>query len=159
MYGDGAGFVPDELVEGADTAILMQNPGEEEELEAKPAVGKSGRLMNVAFLPKAGLERGKVTVANVLKCRWLEPNPKGDRIVNGERCKATNKLPPTKVLNAAMQHCMKAHLRLPQSTERVILQGALALKASGNRVNITGWRGYEVPLPMAVETTDASDGR
>src|SRR5262245_55839483 len=66
LYGDGVGWVPDEIVEDSDTMILMQNPGDDEEREGRPAVGKTGQVMDAKMLPRAGLIRGQVTVANVL---------------------------------------------------------------------------------------------
>ena len=91
LYGDGLGYVPDELVPGATTLVLMQNPGEEEEARGRPAVGKSGQAMDEKLLPRAGLTRGvNVSVANVLKCRALEPSKAGARTVAGVRQKAVN---------------------------------------------------------------------
>lgn len=153
LYGDGRGFVPDEIVEGAETLILMQNPGEDEEAQERPAVGKTGQMMNDAYLPRAGLIRGKtVSVANVIKCRALEPAPRsGDRLVGAARFKAVNKLPPLKVQNQAAAHCMAAHFRVPTCVTLIVAQGALAFRALGNRESILKWRGYLAPEPYTVE--------
>ena len=156
FYGDGWGFVPDESVDDADTLILMQNPGEEEEEQARPAVGPAGQMMNVKMLPRAGLRRGQVSIANTLRCRWLEPARGGPRRIDGVPHKATNKLPQGRALNQGVAHCMQAHFRLPVGLLRaarplIIAQGALALKGLGLAVNITQWRGYLAPVPYRVD--------
>ena len=43
LYQTGQGFVPDENIEGAQVYVLAQNPGEQEEKEGKPKVGKVGQ--------------------------------------------------------------------------------------------------------------------
>lgn len=151
LYGDGLGFVPDEIVEGAATLVLMQNPGEDEEQQGRPAVGKTGQMMNQKFLSRAGLVRGEtVSVCNVLKCRALEPAKNGPRRIGDQRYKGTNKLKPGKPLNAAIQHCMAAHFRVPESVDLIVAQGALAVRALGLGVNVTTWRGYLAPGHYAV---------
>ena len=69
LFGDGMGFVPDEIIEGAEVFVLGQNPGEEEEAEHIPFTGRTGQRMDKRFLPLAGLTRGEnVSVGNVYKC-------------------------------------------------------------------------------------------
>lgn len=153
LYGDGLGFVPDEIVPGADTLIVMQGPDEAAEQQGRPAVGTMGDMLADRFLPRAGLVRGRtVSVASALRCRWLEPEPKaGTRIVAGKRHKASTKLPPVKMLNRAVEHCMGAHFVMPAEVTLLIAQGAVAFKALGNRESIVKWRGYLAPEPYRTE--------
>jgi len=132
MYQSGNGFVPDELVAGAEVFVLGQNPGEEEEAQGKPFVGKTGRVMMNTYFPAAGLIRGEnVSIGNVLRCRW----------------QGTNNLPIGKTLNQAIKHCTLNHLSIPQSTRLIVAQGALALKAvaPGQTYSIQDWRGFLIP--------------
>src|SRR2546426_4926385 len=69
LYGDGQGFVPDEIVPEASVFILGQNPGSDEEREGKPFVGQTGQTMERVYFPLAGLERGQVSIGNVLRLR------------------------------------------------------------------------------------------
>ena len=134
LEGDMQGFVPDELVEEAAVFILGQAPGYNEEREGTPFVGKTGFVMEKAYLPHAGLIRGaSVSIGNVLKCRWIK---------NGKR---TNDLPPAKILNVAATHCIQAHLNIPPGIKLVVAQGALAWKMMGGPGSITDWRGYLKP--------------
>ena len=148
LYGDGRGFVPDELVPGAEVLVLGQNPGADEEKgervvgyaggravyepdRPRPLIGKTGYELSQTYLPIAGLTRGKdVSFANVLKCRAVK---------NGRR---GNDLPTGDTLEAAVTHCMRAHLRIPVGTRLVVAMGALAWKALGGVGTISDWRGH-----------------
>lgn len=148
LYGDGKGFVPDELVPGAEVLVLAQNPGGDEEKgdrvvgyaggrpiyqtdTPRPLIGKTGYELTTTYLPIAGLTRGKdVSLANVLKCRAVK---------NGRR---TNDLPAPSVVDVAVAHCTGAHLSIPKSVRLVIAMGALAWQALGGSGSITEWRGF-----------------
>jgi uracil-DNA glycosylase len=58
---------------GADVLLVGEAPGAEEDAAGEPFVGRSGRLLD-RLLAEAGLDRGRVAVTNVLKCR-----PPGNR--------------------------------------------------------------------------------
>ena len=153
LWGDGQGFVPDELVEEAPVLVLGQNPGADEEAGMKvvgheyagrrrvpvkepnprgpaPLTGETGFQMVQDFFPLAGLERGKVSLANVLKCR---------QIVAGKR---TNDLPTGKILAQAVGHCTRAHLRIPAGTQLIVAMGALATEWTGCPGSVHLWRGF-----------------
>lgn len=156
-YGDGLGFVPDDLVDGAEVCIMGQNPGEWEErgrrvtarqgkdwLDAPaphaPYIGPTGFEMEKSFFPLAGLERGKVSITNSMRCRW---------IVGGQR---TNTMRPLSesAQQKAILHCQSAHGRIPQSTRLIVAEGEYALWAltgEGGRKGstISGWRGWLLP--------------
>lgn len=55
----------------AKLVIIGEAPGLEEEVQGKPFVGKSGKLLN-ALLKQAGVRRSEVYITNVLKCRPLK---------------------------------------------------------------------------------------
>ena len=70
--------------EGAPDARLMvvgEGPGQQEDLQGRPFVGRSGALLDRLLAEEAGLARADVYIANVVKCR--PPNnrdPKPDEI-------------------------------------------------------------------------------
>lgn len=148
MYGDGKGWVPDELVTGAPVLVLAQAPGGDEERGMRvtgfegrealyepcapaPLIGKTGYVMEHEYFPLAGLERGvNVSLANVLKCRWIK---------NGRR---TNDMPSGATLKGAVAHCTKAYLRIPPETRLVVAMGAHAANYLGCEGSITDWRGH-----------------
>jgi DNA polymerase I-like protein with 3'-5' exonuclease and polymerase domains/uracil-DNA glycosylase len=151
FYGDRKGFVPDEIVPGAKTFILMQNPGSDEEMAGVPAVGKAGQSLNTTFIPLAGLTRGQdVSVGNVLKCRWTHPKTKAktnDLPSKTGAFDAKGKLTTkegNRVLTQAIKHCMDHHFRLPDEVTHLIALGDIALMATGQTVSLSKWRGFEL---------------
>jgi uracil-DNA glycosylase family 4 len=132
LFDDGQGFAQDEIVEGAQVLVLLQNPGENEERDGRPAVGKTGELLNDRLLPAARLKRGlDVSVANVLRCRWRNPK-------TGNK---TNDLPVGDTLTRAVSSCRQYD---NAGDARVVLAaGALAWKATGQSSTISEWRGYK----------------
>ncbi len=53
---------------GANWMVIGEAPGEQEDLQGEPFVGRAGLLLN-EMLRAIGLERGQVFIANILKCR------------------------------------------------------------------------------------------
>jgi uracil-DNA glycosylase family 4 len=53
----------------ADVMFVGEGPGEQEDLEGKPFVGRSGRLLDRLMLEEMGLTRRECYIANVVKCR------------------------------------------------------------------------------------------
>ena len=74
MFGDGS---PD-----ARVLIVGEAPGKNEDLQGKPFVGAAGKYLD-ELLGIAGLSRGDVFIANVLKCR-----PPGNRDPRPEEIQA-----------------------------------------------------------------------
>lgn len=145
LYQSGTGgFVPDEIVEGAPVFVLGQNPGEDEEHEGRPFVGKTGQAMMADFFPAGGLIRGEnVSIGNLIKCRLY---------IKG---KGTNNLPTGATLAGAVAHCTSKHLAIPASTRLVVAQGAHAWRyASGTSFNISDWRGFLAPNGYAPTGND-----
>lgn len=52
----------------ADLLIIGEAPGEEEDQKGEPFVGRAGQLLD-AMMHAIGLDRQKVYIANILKCR------------------------------------------------------------------------------------------
>jgi uracil-DNA glycosylase len=60
--------------------LVGEAPGEEEDLQGQPFVGKAGQLLT-RILKAMGLERNDVYIANILKCRPpMNRNPQPDEI-------------------------------------------------------------------------------
>ena len=159
FFGDGYGFVGDEYVDSAETCIVGQNPGADEEAGQKlvgwqgrnpiyephppaPYLGRTGSVMERRYFPLAGLERGKVSLANVIRCR-----------IGG-----TNTLPDVRsvTLKKAVEWCQHHYFRPPASTRLLVAEGETALFAltgedggdsPGFRISrgIDGWRGWVLP--------------
>lgn len=69
--------VPGEGNPKAEVMFVGEGPGEEEDLQGRPFVGRSGKLLTEA-LEKAGWRREEVFITNVVKCRPpvnREPEP------------------------------------------------------------------------------------
>lgn len=52
----------------ADWMLIGEAPGAEEDRQGEPFVGRAGKLLN-AMLSAIGLDRDRVFIANILKCR------------------------------------------------------------------------------------------
>ena len=52
----------------ANVMLIGEGPGADEDIQAKPFVGKAGQLMNKAF-EALGINRENVYIANIVKCR------------------------------------------------------------------------------------------
>ncbi|MFP5317322.1 MAG: uracil-DNA glycosylase family protein [Acidimicrobiia bacterium] len=58
----------------ADLMFVGEGPGEQEDLEGEPFVGRSGRFLDRLMLEEMGLTRDRCYIANTVKCR-----PPGNR--------------------------------------------------------------------------------
>ncbi|HYC54879.1 MAG TPA: uracil-DNA glycosylase [Candidatus Binatia bacterium] len=66
----------------ADLMFIGEGPGEDEDLQGEPFVGKAGRLLTDIITLGMGLKRSDVYIANVIKCRPPNNrNPEPDEIV------------------------------------------------------------------------------
>ncbi|MCX5816861.1 MAG: uracil-DNA glycosylase [Proteobacteria bacterium] len=73
--------------EGSDRAQLLfigEAPGEEEDLQGRPFVGRAGKFLD-QMIERIGLRREEVFICNVLKCR--PPNNRDPEPVEVEACK------------------------------------------------------------------------
>jgi DNA polymerase len=76
--------VPGEFPTAARVLIVGEAPGAQEDQAGRPFVGKGGQLLD-RLLAAAGLDRGDVAVANVLKCR--PPNNRPPTRAEANRCR------------------------------------------------------------------------
>lgn len=67
----------------AKIMFIGEAPGEEEDLQGRPFVGRAGQLLTQA-IEKAGLRRGEVYIANINKCR--PPNNRQPTLQEQEAC-------------------------------------------------------------------------
>ena len=68
----------------ADWLVIGEAPGAEEDRQGVPFVGRAGKLLD-ARLAAIALDRGKVYIANVLKCR--PPNNRDPRPEEAQNCR------------------------------------------------------------------------
>ena len=154
FFGDGKGFVPDLINDSAPVFIYSQNPGESEEkgqrltewkfgqpvyepCEPQPMTGKTGFAMQREYFPTAALTRDNVSLGNAIRCR-LDHKDKLPTLDNVE-------------LREAMEHCHRAHFRMPAATKLIVAQGELGLHAMTQEGlekggSITNWRGWVLPF-------------
>ncbi len=74
--------------EGPPHARLMligEGPGQDEDIQGRPFVGKAGQLLD-KILEAAGIQRSQVYIGNVVKCR-----PPGNRLPNPDEVKECRK--------------------------------------------------------------------
>ncbi len=62
----------------AELMFVGEAPGEDEDLQGEPFVGKAGQLLT-KIIKAMGLQREQVYIANILKCRPNTTSPKGNR--------------------------------------------------------------------------------
>jgi len=137
------GFVPGfgEITE-PKMIILMEQPGENELVEGKPAVGKTGYHTDKAL----GGYRDGVYVTNVRKC--LAPKESSE------------------VRRASIQHCINAYLQpefnklAPTGPKGLLLMGADAVQAVMHRGNMaklhaSQWTPEEVAAMVRASTHPA----
>jgi DNA polymerase len=114
--------VPGEGNPSAEIMVVGEGPGEEEDLQGRPFVGRAGRLLTEA-LANAGLRREDVFITNVVKCR-----PPGNREPTPEESKI----------------CVEKYLRRQMEAVNprvVLLLGAVAVKTLLGIGSVTAVRG------------------
>ena len=102
--------------------FIGEGPGADEDIQGIPFVGKAGKLMNQAF-KGIGIDREKVYIANVVKCRPpMNRNPEQDEV-------------------SACLDYLRSQVMLVKP-EIIVLLGSVALKAIlGKEYSITASRG------------------
>jgi len=66
---------------GANLLFVGEGPGQQEDLEGEPFVGRSGKLLDRLMHEEIGLTRAECYIANVVKCRPPQNrNPAPDEI-------------------------------------------------------------------------------
>lgn len=108
----------------ASILVVGEGPGEQEDLQGKPFVGRSGQLLT-RELAAAGVERDQVFITNIVKCRPPQNRlPLVDEVaacndwLNGQIALIEPKFIVT-VGNLALQTLLGAHLRITQARSKV----------------------------------------
>jgi uracil-DNA glycosylase len=70
VYGEGDAC--------AKLMVIGEGPGETEDVEGRPFVGRAGQLLE-KMLAAIGLAREDVYICNTVKCRPTEPGPRGPK--------------------------------------------------------------------------------
>lgn len=109
-------IVPGEGNAQAQVVLVGEAPGEEEDRQGRPFVGRSGRLLEQLLLT-AGLDRRDLWITNTVKCRP----------VSWEAERARNRAPKTSEVKAWLP-CLEQELRLLEPAVVVGL-GAVAGRA------------------------------
>lgn len=106
----------------AKLMFIGEGPGADEDIQGIPFVGKAGKLMDMAF-QGLGIDREKVYIANVVKCRPpMNRNPEQDE------------------MNACLDY-LRSQVMLVKP-DVIVLLGSVALKAIlGKEYSITASRG------------------
>lgn len=76
VFGEGS--------EHADLLFVGEAPGEEEDRQGRPFVGRAGKLLD-QMIERIGVKRADVFICNVLKCR--PPNNRDPEPAEAEACK------------------------------------------------------------------------
>jgi DNA polymerase len=67
----------------ADLMFVGEAPGRDEDLQGEPFVGRSGRLLDRLLAEELGIDRSRVYIANVVKCRPPDNrDPRPDEIAS-----------------------------------------------------------------------------
>lgn len=120
--------------------LIGEAAGADEEIEGKPFVGASGRMLD-SFLRKAGVQRGLVTIANTLSCRPPDNAYPTDESGRAYCTKEEG--------DEIVQHCYEHHLKPlldSRPWERIDAIGAHALEVLTGLKGIMKWRGCPLPL-------------
>ena len=116
----------------ADLMFVGEGPGEHEDEQGLPFVGRSGKLLDKLMAQELGLERSQVYITNVVKCR-----PPGNRDPRSEEI-------------AACRPYLKRQLELIVPKVIVSLGNPAAQTLLGTRVGISKLRGRRYRFGEAV---------
>lgn len=132
----GSTYVPDEGPENAKILCVGEAPGEDEESEGCPFIGKSGQFLE-RYLGRAGLSREQVFLANL--CHYRPAGNKFELLLGSDKLdEGLNELGET--INRINPNIIIALGRWPM----YYLTGSTAEKGKAG-TGITSWRGSIVP--------------
>lgn len=133
LWGDGFGYVADDLPEGVEAIVVMDQVRELDEKTGVPFSDRAGKNIETRYFQLAGLERGaNVGLAHVLRCRTTRQS-KG-------KFYRTTELPSGAVLQEAVDHC-RSHDVIPPGVKVIVAVGALAWSVF-HKGPVHEWRGY-----------------
>ncbi len=115
---------------GTGLMMIGEGPGDEEDRQGKPFVGRSGQLLD-RMLASIGLDRSRYVITNVVNWRPLGNQTPDDRLV---------------MLSLPF---LRRHIALARPKRLVLLGKTPFATLTGSREGITRARGkwYEVPVP------------
>ena len=114
--------------------FVGEAPGEEEDKQGKPFVGRAGQYLN-KVLEKIGLDRNSIYITNVCKCR-----PPG------------NRKPTPKEMQTCLNVFLKKEVEIVQPKVICCLGATAAEAFLGKNVKITRMRGQFYPNPLFPKT-------
>jgi len=121
VFGDGNPYSP--------VVFVGEAPGEEEDIQGKPFVGRAGKYLNKKIEEVLGLKREEVYITNVCKCR-----PPG------------NRKPTPAEINACFPY-LKKELEIIKPKIICCLGATAGEGILGKKVSITKVRGKTVTYP------------
>ena len=83
----------------ANLMLIGEAPGKNEDLQGKPFIGRSGKLLNSA-LERAGISREQTFITNIVKCR--PPNNRTPRPQEIRTCKSLLLLGQIKIIQPSI---------------------------------------------------------
>lgn len=114
----------------ADAKVMLvgEGPGQDEDRQGRPFVGRSGKLLTQT-LSNLGISRSDIYITNVVKCR--PPNNRNPLPLESTTCKNLLLFNQIKIINPSI----------------IITLGAIALQAFGReKVSITRMRGKIITI-------------
>lgn len=120
LVNQGTHYYPDQLIQDSSIFILADQPMTEGQLS----------YLGERCLSQAGLEMDQVSLGYLVKCH-----------------KSVN-WPPSAILKPAIQHCTRAHLKIPSDTKIVVGLGRLSNEYLGCPGSPSSWRGFSYPVEI-----------
>ena len=124
---------------GARLMVVGEQPGDREDVEGRPFVGPSGRLLDTAFA-EAGIERDDIYVSNVVKHFKWERGGKGNRRIHKK---------PNDAEIRACRPWLDAEIALVQPQVILCLGATAAQALLGKQFRVTRDRGKPIESPLA----------
>ncbi len=120
----------------ADWMLIGEAPGAEEDRRGEPFVGRAGKLLD-AMLQALGLDREKVFIANILKCR--PPNNRDPKPEEVQSCQ-----------NYLAQQIDTIKPRLILALGRIAAQNLLDVKTPIGKMRGNRYQYGDPPIPVVV---------
>jgi DNA polymerase len=141
LYKRGTQTVLGEGPRKADVMLVGEQPGDAEDVAGRPFVGPAGKLLDRA-LEKAGLDRKRVYVTNVVKhFKW---EPRGKRRIHAK---------PNSAEIAACRPWLETEIALVKPRVLVCLGATAAQALLGKSFRVSRQRGEFIPSTLAPLTT------
>ena len=137
LWAKGTQTVFGEGEERARVMFIGEQPGDVEDLTGRPFVGPAGKLLDTA-LERAGIDRGKVYVTNVVKhFKW---EPRGKRRIHST---------PDSEEISACRPWLDAEIEVLKPDVIVCLGATAAQALLGRQFRVTKQRGELIPSSLA----------